>query len=99
VFSVLSLYVLLWPDPVGAGTGPPGADKAVHLLLFAALTASARLRFGPSRAVLAALVGYAAVSEVVQALLLSQRSGDLLDLVADLLGVALGWWATGRRAR
>ncbi len=32
----------------------------------------------------------AVLSEVVQALLLPHRSGDVLDVVADLTGVALG---------
>ena len=91
-----SLYVLFWPDPAGGGVGIPGADKAVHLLLFAALAATTRLRFGSASAVLGAVVLYAVVSEVVQAVLLSRRSGDLLDVVADLLGAALGWWLVGR---
>ena len=91
-----SLYVLFWPDPAGGGVGIPGADKAVHLLLFAALAATTRLRFGSASAVLGAVVLYAVVSEVVQAVLLSRRSGDLLDVVADLRGVALGWWLVGR---
>ena len=91
-----SLYVLLWPSPAGGGLGPPGADKVVHALLFAALAGTAVTRFGAGRQVLAAVVGYAAVSEVVQALLLARRSGDLLDLVADVLGALAGWWLTGR---
>jgi len=99
VVLVVSLYVLFWPDPAGGSVGIRGADKVVHLLLFAALAATARLRFGSRVAALGGVAGYAAVSEVVQALLLSRRSGDLLDLVADLLGVALGWWLVGRRHR
>ena len=91
-----SLYVLFWPDPAGAGSAPPGADKVVHLLLFAGLSTSACLRFGSSLGVVASVAGYAAISEVVQALLLSERAGDLLDLVADLVGVAAGWWLAGR---
>ena len=94
-----SLYVLFWPDPAGGGAGIPGADKAVHLLLFAAMTATARLRFGAAVPVLTGVAAYAVVSELVQALLLSRRSGDLWDLVADLLGVALGWWVAGRTSR
>ena len=93
-----SLYVLFWPDPAGAGSGPPGADKLVHLLLFAGLATTACLRFGRTAAVVAAVAGYAAASELVQALLLSQRAGDLLDLVADLAGVALGSWLATRLA-
>ena len=65
------------------------------LLLFAAVAGTAQARFGRSPAVLTAVVGYAVVSEVVQGLLLARRSGDPLDVVADLLGVALGWWAAG----
>jgi VanZ family protein len=92
----VSLYVLFWPDPGGSGVSMPGADKAVHALLFAFLTGTARLRFGPGRPVLAGVLAYAALSEVVQALLLARRSGDLLDLVADVAGVALGWLLAGR---
>ena len=91
-----SLYVLFWPDPAGGGRGVPGADKAVHLLLFAALAATARARLGGSSAVLLAVAGYAVLSELAQAVLLPTRTGDLLDVVADLAGVALGWVLTGR---
>ena len=92
----VSAYVLFWPDPAGPDSGLPGADKVVHALLFALLAATARLRFGPARAVLLAVVAYAAVSEVVQALLLSERSGDLWDLLADAVGALVGWSLTRR---
>ncbi len=88
---LVSLYVLFWPDPAGGGSGLPGADKAVHLLLFAALAATARARLGGSTAVPIAVAGYAVLSELAQAVLLPTRSGDVLDLVADLVGVSLGW--------
>jgi VanZ family protein len=91
--------VLFWPDPAGVGSGPPGADKVVHAVLFGALAASARLRFGGARRVLAAVLAYAVVSELVQALLLPRRSGDLLDVVADVLGALAGWWLAGRWQR
>jgi VanZ family protein len=94
---LLSAYVLFWPDPAGAGAGPPGADKLVHAALFALLVTTARLRFGDRRRVLAAVLVYAAVSEVVQAALLARRSGDLLDLAADVTGALLAWWLLGRR--
>ena len=90
--------MLFWPYPSGSG-GVPGADKVVHALLFALLAATARLRFGPVLPVLAAVLAYAAASEVVQAVALSRRSGDLLDLVADVVGVALGWLLVGRLRR
>lgn len=102
--AVLSLYVLFWPDPEGSGLRVPGADKVVHAVLFGLLAGTARLRFGPAGQVLAAVLGYAAVSEVVQAVLLRGRSGDLLDLVADVAGALAGWllagrWAAARAAR
>ena len=92
---LLSAYVLFWPDPAGGGSGPPGADKVVHAGLFALLASTSRLQFGGHRRVLLALVGYAAGSELAQAVLLPTRSGDVGDLVADLLGVAAGWWLAG----
>ena len=91
---LVSLVVLFAPSAGGAGI--PGADKAVHLLLFAALAATARWRFGALLPVLLAVAAYAPFSEFVQALALSGRSGDPLDVAADLTGAALGWvW--GRR--
>ena len=95
---LLSLYVLFAPD-----TGRPslfyGSDKVVHLVLFALLAATTRWRFGPVLAGLVAVTAYAPASELVQGLLLSGRSGDPYDVVADLLGVALGWALTARRLR
>ena len=96
---LLSAYVLFWPSPAGSGTDLPGGDKLVHAVLFGLLAATARLCFPGRRSVLAALVGYAAVSELVQGLLLADRQGDLADLVADLVGVVAGWWLVGRADR
>ena len=42
------------------------------------------------RVVAAVFAAQAVLSEVVQAMLLPHRSGDVLDAVADLTGVALG---------
>ena len=41
---------------------------------------------------------YAAASEVVQGVALASRSGDPLDVLADLVGVGAGW-LLGRRLR
>ncbi len=95
--AALSLVLLFAPG----GGGEPlftGDDKVVHLLLFAALAAAARWRCGPSTAALLAVAAYAPVSELVQAALLPSRSGDPLDVVADLVGVVLGWYAVGSRS-
>ena len=91
VVLLVSLYVLFWPDPAGGDGVFPGADKVVHVLLFATLAAAARARFGAGRAVLGTVLAYAVVSELVQALLLSRRSGDLWDVVADVTGAVVGW--------
>lgn len=93
--ALVSLYVLFWPRPAGPA-GPPGADKIVHAVLFALLAATSRWRLGPGARVLAGVAAYAALSELVQAVALPERGGDLLDLLADLLGAALGWWLARR---
>ena len=64
--------------------------------LFALLAATTRWRFGPLGVAVTLLVAYAITSEVVQALVLADRSGDPLDVVADLLGVAAGWLVARR---
>lgn len=93
---LLSLYVLFAPDPGGAPRFE-GADKLVHLVLFALLALTARLRLGAGTAVWATVAAYAVVSELVQGLALERRSGDPIDVVADLVGVGLGWFAARDR--
>lgn len=95
VVSLVSGYVLFWPRPAVSG-GVAGGDKLVHLLLFATLAALAAARFGARAAVLAAVLGYAALSELIQGLFLPERSGDPLDLLADTVGLLLGM-AVARR--
>ncbi len=95
---LLSLYVLFTPRD--AGPGPfDGSDKVVHLVLFALLAGTTRWRFGPVAAGFAGVAAYAVLSEVVQGLLLTTRSGDPYDACADLLGAALGWLLAGRLRR
>ena len=94
--ALLSVYVLFAPRPAGGGTDLPGGDKVVHLALFALLALASRWRFGDPPPLLLALAGYALGSEVAQAVLLPTRSGDVLDVVADLAGVAAGWLAAAR---
>ena len=74
----------------------PGSDKVVHALLFGALAATTWWRF---RTGLALVAAYAVLSEVVQGVLLSTRSGDPYDVVADLLGAAAGWLVARRLLR
>ena len=100
VAVLVSLAVLFAP----AGQvpdAPPGVDKVVHVALFLALALTGR--WAGVRAVVLGglLVTYGAVSEVVQAVTPLERSGSVADLVADVVGVALGLgaWALGERRR
>lgn len=86
------LLVLYAPDPASTPSGMlPGADKVVHVAVFAAVAATglrAGLRAGW---VVPALLGHAVVSELVQHLVLAERTADPWDVVADVAGVLLGW--------
>lgn len=77
--------------PQAPGESPfPSADKVVHLVVFAAPAAVAVLGGISPRLVVGVLAAHAVLSEVVQATVLPGRSGDPLDVVADLVGIALG---------
>lgn len=92
-----SLVVLFAPADDVPGGLPPGTDKAVHVGVFAALAWSGLRAVERGAWMLAALVGYAMLSEVVQGLLGRSRSGT--DVLADLVGLGLGWllWRRGAR--
>lgn len=99
VVLLLSFYALFSPHPAAPEHPFPLSDKLVHATLFALLAATTRWRFGPAVRLLVAVVAYAAASELVQQLLLPSRDGDLLDLLADVVGAGLGWVAAGRLVR
>lgn len=98
--QLVVLYVPRVPD-VGA-VGVPGADKVVHAAVFAAVTLAALRATLPAVPVLALVAAHAPVSELLQHLVLPGRSGDPVDVLADLVGVALGattaWWLAVRAA-
>ncbi|QNN81804.1 VanZ family protein [Brachybacterium sp. Z12] len=87
-------------------TDVPGLDKAVHLLVFAFTVFAAgrvlapRKRFPVGWVVIAAVV-HAGLIELVQLVALAERSGDLADLLFDVVGIALGVaaWAGERVLR
>jgi len=83
---VLHLVVLYLPRAPSTG-GIPLLDKAVHLVIFALVGVTAVRAGLPRPAVLAVLLAHAVVSEVIQATLLPDRSGDPLDSLADGVGV------------
>ena len=71
---------------------PPGGpdDKVVHALIFLVLTLAGRWAAVPWVALGIGLTAYAAVTEILQAVLPIERQGDVRDLVADAIGVAVG---------
>ena len=100
--AVLVSRAVLFAPADDVPVAPPGGDKLVHLLLFAALAVSGRWA-GARAGILAwLLVVYAAVSEVVQGVTALERSASVADWAADAVGVLaglLGWAWAGRRTR
>ncbi len=102
VFAVtvlVSLAVLFAPGS-DVPTAPPGVDLLVHLVLFCALALAGRWAGIRPLPLAVLLVAYGGVSEVVQAVSDLQRSGSVVDWLADAVGVAAGlraWSAVERR--
>ena len=90
----LAMQVIALYSPDGpAGPSISGLDKVIHVVIFA-VPAFAAVRTGISAPrALGILAVHAPVSELIQGLALSHRAGDVLDVMADLGGVALGWLA------
>lgn len=86
---LVQLYGVYWPrEP--APTTFAMEDKLVHAAVFGAPVAvSVALRLRP-RVVVPLVAANAIVSELVQGYFLSGRDGDVWDVTADLVGVALG---------
>ena len=86
---VVQLVVLYAPE--GGGPPPfPQADKVVHVTVFLVPVALAVLAGFRPWAVAAVFAAHAVLSEAVQAVFLPHRSGNPGDVVADLVGIALG---------
>lgn len=94
--AVLALVVNLWVLYAPRVSGPevPGIrlDWVGHALTFAALTFTALMARVPPALVLVLVTVNAAASEAIQHWFLPERTGDVTDLVADLVGVAVGWF-------
>ncbi len=75
--------------PLSAPLGVPGTDKTHHVLAFAILSAPCAALYpkGLLRVVFAAAV-YGGLIEVIQPYV--GRHGETADVLADLLGVAIG---------
>ena len=89
VAVVAQLLVLYWP--VVTVEGPVSwTDKVVHLLVFAVPTYAVGRALRSVRVAVLVFAVHAPISELVQHALLPGRSGDVWDVVLDLVGVALG---------
>ena len=100
--AVLVSLAVLFAPASDVPTAPPGVDKIVHGLLFLALAFTGRWAGIRQSLLGAALVAYAAVSELIQGLTPLDRSmsvGDwLADVVGVLIGLALWTWVARRTA-
>lgn len=85
----LSLFAFFLPGPQ-LPSGPPVSDKLEHAAIFLVLALTGRYAAYPVRRLLVGLVGYAVVSEVLQAVLPIRRDGDARDVLADVAGIVLG---------
>jgi VanZ family protein len=95
---VVSLVMFLAPAPESSPAAPD--DKLVHALTFATLALSGLWARVPLVPLGLGLLGYAVLTEVLQAVLPIERHGDVRDAVADAIGVvvvlavawAVSWW-------
>jgi hypothetical protein len=96
----LAVQCVVLYAPQAPGVSPfPSSDKVVHLTVFFVPVLIGLLAGLPPRLVVAVFAGHAVLSEVVQGVVLPDRSGDPVDAVADLAGVALAvlaWRGLGR---
>jgi hypothetical protein len=89
VAVAVNVLVLYWPSAPGTG-GIPGLDKVVHVLVFLAVAWTGVAMTLPAGPLAAVLVVHAVVSEIVQGRWMAARSGDPRDVLADVVGVAIG---------
>lgn len=87
--NLVTMYAPSVPGP----TSTLRLDLVGHALSFAALTFTGLLAGIPPRVLLALVVANAVASELVQHLLLPDRTGDVTDLMADGVGIVAGWFA------
>ncbi|MDO5535155.1 MAG: hypothetical protein Q4F65_10950 [Propionibacteriaceae bacterium] len=101
IILIVSLGVQLWglytnDPPDTEGFGFPGMDLIVHFVLFAVPTWALVKVVPKAWMAVVPMALHVGVSEIIQATLLSERSGEWTDALAGLLGVAVGWWTAVR---
>jgi hypothetical protein len=94
----VSMVVLFAPTTGGLPLFPY-ADKVVHAATFGLLGWTGSRVGLPPWPLFTGLVAYAIGSEVVQATLLPDRSGDPTDVLADVAGAAAALLVAAARAR
>jgi VanZ family protein len=86
----LAVLAFLWaPPPPDPKLDIPHLDKYLHLGLFFAVAASWRFARMPPLRVLGFGILLGIVTEIVQGTLPWPRTPDVLDVVADAIGIAL----------
>ena len=89
--AALAVQLIAVYSPQGPG-GPQitGLDKVVHVLIFAGPVLAALMAGLSAPWVIGILAVHAPVSELIQHFALPHRTGDVFDMMADLVGVAVG---------
>jgi hypothetical protein len=95
---LVQVAVLYWPRPPAVGGGVPGLDLLVHVLVFGAVAYAGRRAGFAVVPLVTLLLAHAAASELAQAYLVPERTGDWRDVVADVTGTAAGALAAARGA-
>ena len=90
----VQLAVLYAPDAPAVDTAGLPVDKLVHVAVFLVPTVALVMAGVPRGWAVGLMAAHAPISEVLQHLLLGARSGTPLDVVADLVGVAIGAFVT-----
>lgn len=94
----LNLAVLYAPRAPVVQTGGLPVDKLVHAVVFALPTVALARAGLPRGWAVGLMAAHAPLSELLQHRVLAHRSGEVGDIVADLVGVAIGaavLWSPG----
>ncbi|MGI9092958.1 MAG: VanZ family protein [Mycobacteriales bacterium] len=88
--AVVVSTLLIYAPGSHVPSSPHNADKLVHAAMFLVLALTGAWARIPRRWLGIGLVCYAAISEVLQAMLPIHRDGDWHDWLADSIGVVIG---------
>lgn len=96
------IYLTCFPDPLHSARLPifPHADKLVHAIMFGGVVAAFDFDYMRSRrtltsnaklTILLSAILFGAATELVQHFADISRSGDLLDFIADCIGIMIAY--------